>query len=236
MHPPALSLPLITLVLGIAGYALFSIFKPVTKPIVFVGSQQSTIDFVDLSQDSVGSDQALLQDSAPLFLPTRWNASTSPKGELGDEIINVSIHPPELHATVSQFFEEGPTLAFARQPSPVFSEGLPTPFSTLGTASGEPMNRMENNASNGTMVIRRVGFAESLHLSLPNKLLSSSKTGIWSPVEFFCTVENLTSMGSPSQTKFSGINDLDAALSHFAKQQVSENGLPAGFYRITAYP
>ena len=236
MHPPSPSLPLIALVLGVAGYVLFSIFKPVTKPFVSADSQQSAIDFVDLSQNSVRSDQALLQDSAPLFLPTRWNASTSPQGELGDEIINVSIHPPELHASVSRFFEEGPTLAFARQPSPVFSEGLATPFSTLGTASDEPVNRIENNASSGTMVIRRVGFAESLHLSLPNELLSSSKTGIWSPVEFFCTVENLTSMGSPSQTKFSGINDLDAALSHFAKQQVSDSGLPAGFYRITAFP
>ena len=230
---PTISLPLITLILGISGYVLFSKLNPVGKPFSPKKSVKPSIDYVDLSKSAVMADQALLEDSAPLFLPTRWNASTSPEANLGDKITGISIHPPELHAVNSTFFK-GPQLDFGPQPPRVLSKGLTATFSTLGLA--KEITRSSNASGEGVMEIQRMGEEKIHEFPLPKKLLSESKVGFWSPVEFFCTVESLTAMGSPSQTKFSGINELDQALSRFAKQKVSESGLSSGFYRITAYP
>ena len=232
---PAISLPLITLILGVLGYVLFSNLNPVDKPFSPREVLKPSIDYIDLSRSDIRADQALLEDSAPLFLPTRWNASTSPEAGLGDDVIGISIHPPELHAVNSPFFGEGPKLDFGTQPPPVFSDGLAATFSTLGLARENSVVQSETSRG-GVMVITRMGDNTVREFPLPNEVLSESKVGIWSPVEFFCTIENLTAMGSPSQTKFSGINELDQALSRFAKQKVYESGLSSGFYRITAYP
>ena len=86
------------------------------------------------------------------------------------------------------------------------------------------------------MRITRMGDNTVREFPLPDEVLSESKVGIWSPVEFFCTVENLTVIGSPAQTKSSGINELDEALARFAQQKISNNGLSTGYYRISAYP
>ncbi len=230
---PAISLPLITLILGVSGYVLFSKFNPVGKPFSPKELAKPSIGYVDLSRSNVMADQALLEDSAPLFLPTRWNASTTPRATLDDKITGISNYPPELYAVNSTFFK-GPQLDFGPQPPRVLSKGLAATFSTLGLA--KEITENSNASGKGVMEIQRMGEEKIHEFPLPKKLMSESKVGFWSPVEFFCTVENLTAMGSPSQTKFSGINELDQALSRFAKQKVSESGLSSGFYRITAYP
>lgn len=87
------------------------------------------------------------------------------------------------------------------------------------------------------MTVVRVGMpTDASMFYLPTILLNKSKTGFWRPVEFFCSVENLTALGAPSQTKSSGNNDLDEALSDFARQAVSSSSLANGYYRITASP
>ena len=236
MRIPPLSLPLIALILGILGYAVFSSLHPVAKPVVFGKTPEPGIDYVDLSHVSVRSDQALLEDSAPLFLATPWNASFAPEDALSGDIVDISIYPPELHALTSPFFVEGPELAFARPPPRAISHGSNKPFTTLGLGKGRPAMK-KKPPNRGILMINRVGDPnEKYSFPLPAALLDKSKTGLWTPVEFFCTIENLTAIGSPAQTKSSGLSELDDALSRFAQQQASSNGLPAGYYRITAYP
>ena len=236
MRIPTLGLPLITLTLGVLGYAAFSSLNPVTKPIVTGKAPEPTIDYVDLSHASVRSDQALLEDSSPLFLATPWNASFSPEDALGGDIVDISIYPPELHALTSPFFVEGPVLAIATPPPRAISHGSSKPFTTLGLGK-KPSASTKQTSAKGVLIITRVGGGSEQYLfSLPVELLDKSKTGLWTPIEFFCTIQNLSVIGSPAQTKSSGTSELDEALSIFAKQKASNNGLPDGYYRITAYP
>ena len=238
MKTPSLGLPLIALTMGVLGYFAFSGFRPVTKPVLPSEIPKPNISFADLGRNTARSDQALLKDSAPLFLSTKWNASFSPKAALNDNIVAVSIFPPEVRALNSAFFIEGPKLPFATTPPRKVADGLDTRLSTFGRGGNRPIttgNPMQKKG--GILVISPMGITGTEHaFPLSDEVLRVSKTEIWSPVEFFCTVENLTAIGSPAQTKSSGINELDEALSRFAQQKISNNGLPTGYYRITAYP
>ncbi len=237
MKTPTLGLPLIALILGVLGYASFSGLHPVAKPVLPGKAPEPNINFTDLSRNTTRLDQALLEDSAPLFLATQWNASFSPGAALSGDIAEVSIYPPELRALNSAFFIEGPRHPFATMPSLGISDGLGTLFSTFGRGKDQTISTASPMPKRGTLVISRMGITGEKHsFKLIEEVLRLSKTGIWPPVEFFCTVENLTTMGSPALTKSSGINELDEALSRFAQQKISNNGLPTGYYRIIAYP
>lgn len=241
MKIPSPSLPLIVLPLGLIGYFAFTELRPVPKPIAQAEESNSTDQFINLfSQHPVLVAQALLEDSAPLFLPTKWNASTSPGAEQFRDLVIISSfikpEPPELYAMKSPLFINGPKLPFEPPRSNDISVWLRKPFSTFSIGK-EDSPMADINASGGLMVITRVGMVdERREIEIPMELLSESEKGNWTPVEFFHTVEHFTAMGEPIQTKFSGIKELDQALARFAKMQVSSSSLPTGYYRITAYP
>ena len=233
MKIPSLGLPVIVFALGILGYAAFSGLRPVVKPVFLAETPDSGIDFINLSSKKVQSDQALLEDSAPLFLPTRWNASASPR----TVHVGIPIYPPELHSKNSPLLVQGPKLPFAPPPSNNISDWLRTPFSTFSLGSNQTSPSGNSGYNAGMMVINRVGgVGDRQSFPIPAELLGKSKTGIWSPVEFFYTIENLTALGLPVQTRFSGAPELDEALSRFVQQKVSGNGFSSGYYHITAYP
>jgi len=235
MKTPSIGLPLIAIILGLLGYISFSGFRPVRKPVFSGETPKPNISFTDLSRNAARADQALLLDSAPLFLSTKWNASFSPKATLNHNIVDISIYPPELRALDTAFFIEGPVLPFATPPHRNLSDGVDKQFKTFGL--GKDRFLTTNTQKSGVMVVSRVGNNnEERVFPLTDEVLRVSKREIWSPVEFYCTVENLTAIGVPAQTKSSGINELDEALSRFAQQKISNNGLPTGYYRITAYP
>ena len=141
---PAISLPLITLILGVSGYVLFSNLNPVDKPFSPREMLKPSIDYIDLSRSAIRADQALLEDSAPLFLPTRWNASTSPSAGLGDEIIGI-LSDEELltdqqiaAGVVKQFIynQDQNTIVFTQiDPTHTNDQGDPAPFCQLATFS-----------------------------------------------------------------------------------------------------
>ncbi|MFP6854826.1 MAG: hypothetical protein VB980_03515, partial [Opitutales bacterium] len=134
MRLPSLGLPIITLSLGVLGYAGFSGFHLVPKPPLPQNPPISGIDFADLSHVSIRSEQAFLEDSAPLFLATKWNAAYSPQTALGSDIVKIPIHPPELYAPTSSFFANGPELTFAKPPPSTILHEPNKPFNTLGLA------------------------------------------------------------------------------------------------------
>ncbi|MEM8867504.1 MAG: hypothetical protein AAGC73_04480 [Verrucomicrobiota bacterium] len=71
----------VALSLGVAVHlAGFLIFRVVSNPLPTRSNQQPFVQFVSnerLSEDSQFEERAVLFDSAPLFLPTQWNAARS---------------------------------------------------------------------------------------------------------------------------------------------------------------
>ena len=234
ISPP--SLPLIVLALGLIVYFTFWELRLVPKPTAQSDESNSTIKLVNLSQHPALTDQALLEDSAPLFLPTKWNASISPGSKHFGDLVTITSFPPELSSESSAFFINGPQLPFPPPTSNDISVWLRKPFSTFSIGKDDSLAK-DTNASGGLMVITRVGtVGERREIAIPVELLAESEKGNWEPVEFFHTVEHFTAMGNPIQTKFSGIKELDQALARFAKLKVSSSSFAKGYYRITAYP
>jgi len=179
----------------------------------------------------------MLEDSTPLFLPTKFNASIPPTIAEGGDIINISIFDPELLGADSSFLVEGPEPSFATPVSNDISKWLNKPFSTFGFGE-QPTMDVNGTTPQGELVISLVGSEAaslSFRLELP-PIYDNNKTVLWSPVEFFCSVEKQTAVGWPLQTRSSGIRELDAVLANFARKKISGEGLATGYYRITAYP
>lgn len=232
-----IGLPLIAVTVGLAGIVAFSILRPVTKPFALESLPKPNIALVDLTRNSIQSDQAMLEDSAPLFLPTQFNASIPSTVTEGGDIINISVFDPELLGDGSSFLVGGPELPFITPTSLDISKWLDKPFSTFGLGRQQPMD-VNGTSLQGKLVISLVGKADegkSFFLELAPSY-DTYKTVLWSPVEFFCSVEKKTAVGWPLQTKSSGIPELDFVLASFARKKISDGGLSTGYYRITAYP
>ncbi|MFP6901474.1 MAG: hypothetical protein VCA36_11050 [Opitutales bacterium] len=237
MKSPPLGLPLIAVTVGVVGIVAFSILRPVTKPYALEDFPEPKVDLIDLTRNAIQADQAKLEDSAPLFLPTPFNASIPPTiAEVGD-IINIPVFDPELFGNDSSFLVGGPGLPFSAPVSKDISKWLKKPFSTFGLGRKQVMD-VNGTTSQGELVISLVGKineSKSIPLELP-PTYDNYRTVLWSPAEFFCSVEKQTAMGWPLQTKSSGIRELDEVLTSFVRKMISEEGLDTGYYRITAYP
>ena len=237
MKPFPIGLPLIAVTACFLGIVAFSILRPVTKPVALENLPEPNIDLVDLTRNSIQSDQAMLEDSTPLFLPTKFNASIPPTVAEGGEIINISTFDPELLGADSSFLVGGPEPPFSNPPSKDISKWLDKPFSTFGRGR-QPAMDVNGTAAQGEIVITLVGSEtenKSFPLELP-PIYDNYKTVLWSPVEFFCSVEKQTALGLPLLTRSSGIRELDIVLASFAREKISEGSLGTGYYRITAYP
>lgn len=179
-------------------------------------------------------EQALLFDSTPLFLPTRWNAVSNPvvrglsrrpgdlfpaySPELSLENIEIGSTRMDASATAPidgvREFDAAPFHAFRGVPArAVRLSGRTAHFQVLAAASGEEV------------------FSVDIDDSLPDG------GQLWGPAVFGVQITPLGLTGSPVLLEGSGIEEIDAFFSRQLRDRILTGRLPEpGYYRVLVGP
>ena len=182
-------------------------------------------------------EQAMLRDSEPLFLPTRWNNS-----------------------------QALPTPALTRRPADLFAPYPPrwsyaeTDFGLREEVFQAPVRTaMETYRQWNDPVVSRFGRGEEVVPALPERqarveLVSLSGEvlrsvdvrvddapaalrQLWLPVEFSLQVDSVGVIGEPIMLRGSGLEPVDRFLRRAIRGELLSRGLPPpGYYRILAGP
>lgn len=187
-------------------------------------------------QGNLLREQAYLQDSAPLFLPTRWNAASSPVVRaLEQRPVDLFEPFPARLSYQESDFRLG-TFAEVRQESPleslkVFRNRTHTFFGRGRVPQPELSPRFAlievRDPGDGRVVLSAPVPGEGAP-SLPNRL--------WRPMEFLLQVEAIGLVGQSVMLEGSGVEEVDQFLRRALRRVVSEQMLDIGYYRVTAGP
>ncbi|NDV62629.1 hypothetical protein G0Q06_09215 [Puniceicoccales bacterium CK1056] len=183
-------------------------------------------------------EQAFLQDSAPLFMPTKWNlvsqmddvASLREATEVFSQYEPILTLPDSSPATISlpPFGSAPPEIALPAGPAFYLSR--------FGRQPTAPLPSIVSETSLQSIPLgERVDH--SLRVSaLPDSLRQLSPEALWPPIRFYLHLVHEIPLGKPVISGSSGFTDWDQALQGYIGSLDYYRGLPSGYYRITVYP
>ena len=230
----------ISLLIGIAIHlAGFLIFRVVSNPLPHREETRPFVEYVSagsLANDEELEEQAALFDSAPLFIPTRWNASQS-------------IQFVQRAAVSGKFSEFEPeiNLLSALQPSslPVaqnFNVNKPidllnSRFWRFFSGFGQSADRIRELPSSLPVAqISVVGDFSNL-LSIPARFEYVTATAVPQPVVYYLRTTISRGVGSaPTLGQSSGNEAFDRAAGQWLVLPEVLGQLPRGYLSITIYP
>jgi hypothetical protein len=184
--------------------------------------------------DRVVTDESILLDPTPLFLPTKWNSTQrdlprreavgrfqgydTPKFTFAENELKLRLPPPiKVPASVAEAVAEdiraSPLVGFGRKDSTIEP---PPP---------------------------RGGFVEIVETRTGRKVLAQSistgpsGTAAWQPMEYLARIDAAGLVGRPVVTSRSGVDEVDAFFANYLVRtlRIGER-LEPGFYRISIGP
>jgi hypothetical protein len=192
-----------------------------------------------LSSDPVIRDQAILFDSAPLFMPSRWNAASQMSAVASlqeatevfspfDPVISLPQPPPELADPISQ---SAPSRQSLLPASPGFFLSLLDRQALAPTPS-----RSTTGAIAGAYPVSAQSGAVPLHIDLPPAVLADSPGALWEAAVFYVHILGGRVAGIPRMDRGSGFADWDQRLKEHMHTLTFYRHLADGYYRIMVYP
>jgi hypothetical protein len=221
---------MVMLVLRVEGPSVRDPF-PAQAPIHYVGGLGS------------GADPALIQraalsDSAPLFMPTKWNLVSQM-----DEVASLN--------EATEIFEPFSAILNLARSSPVQPVGtLPSgnvdrlrlpdsPAFFLSRFGQRERDSFIPEIAGPAFRASRVGMQAPLdpgNTPLPGGLVQQAPPGLWNPVQFFLQMENGVPLGLPMIAQSSGSVDWDQSLQGHFTSLAFYRELKDGYYQIWVYP
>lgn len=184
--------------------------------------------------DRVVTDESILLDPTPLFLPTKWNAAQR------------ILPPPEVGARFQGY--DTPKLTFAQNE---LKMGLPSPIKVPASVAeavqedvrGSPLVGFGRVDANPAPLKPRGAFVEVLSARTGQKVLTDTVltpppgSAVWQPLEYVIRVNAAGLVGRPMVTIRSGVDDVDAFFANYLIRnlRIGER-LDPGFYRISIGP
>lgn len=195
------------------------------------------VSSVTLASDLALQEQAELMDSAPLFIPTRWNASQEVAALTRDRLgQRFAPFEPQIDL-LAALQPEGVSLAAARE--------VQTPLDLLGLrywsifkdfgASDRALEPFVDAAPMAEVLqLDRGASAQPVILAVDAPELSALRAD--APVELQVRVSGEgRSLGAALLVKSSGSEAFDRAARDWLQQQVSLGQLPAGYLWVRVY-
>lgn len=232
-----------TILLVVTGAVLLHVAGLILFHAESVGSRQREAERADVSLMPQGGaeehslalrEQAVLLDSTPLFLPTRWNVVNEPavRGldrRPGDVF---SVYAPELSL---ENFEIGET--DLQETSPATLDGLrhieAAPFHAFRGVPKSPAPLSERTVK-FQVVLPATGeevFSVSLDEPLP------ARGQLWGPAVFGVQVTTLGLAGAPVLLEGSGVEEVDSFFNQRLRESIFTKRLPEpGYYRVLVGP
>lgn len=181
-------------------------------------------------------EQAILEDSAPLFLPTRWNSASAITVEALDQRL------PELFSLFPVRFSYGEA-DFGQGAIQIRNPVLNTStLTTLDRSSRLPFGQEDTEEPT---LGKRFAVVEAVRPGSRELMLSETVDGkeapatggqIWAPMEFLLHIENVGLIGDPVLLRGSGVEEIDSYLREATMELLHERMPTSGYFQITAGP
>lgn len=234
-------LALVAIAGGVAVHVVALLVFRVPLPPSPVGEEPRP--FVQLAQTGEGAEaavlaaEALLFDSAPLFLPSPLNA-----GGTFDDVARL-----EDKANLFGRFE--PAVALTSVPlERLPGAGLPGAQEEADWLEGPPLvrptarfgetRRVEapHLGEPAVLVEGLDGSPVQLRLALPQEFVANLPTGLWQPARFLVHVSVYGSLGLPVLERSSTVPALDELFRAYLNGEAFSRAVPRGYFRVTIYP
>ncbi len=180
-------------------------------------------------------EQSILQDSAPLFLPTRWNSAAFPAVQALEQ------RPPELFDLFPARFSYGEA-DFGQGAIKMSEPALNvTTVGAMEVRRRIPFGRVDAEIPElaerfAVVEVARAG-GEALVYSETVGMDGAPAAGqLWAPVEFLAHVENIGRVGELVLLRGSGVDEIDRFLREAVLAMLQERMLETGYYRVTSGP
>ncbi len=180
-------------------------------------------------------DQALLLDSAPLFLPTPW--STAPAVQESVETLPdpnlFEAFPDEVTLAVENMRPNGP-VAGPTQRIDILQYGALDPVTGLGQGQDDVRPLPARSAS---FEIRRMESGSLVASGDINGAAALTQAPLlWQPAQFLVRVTPEGVMGLPLMAQGSGSDAIDDVLRGLVAASPRLDSLPPGYYSVTVGP
>lgn len=231
----------IAIIIGITihllGFLAFHVQAPSTESVKFSAPYVQYPSPEEKKSNQLLREQSELYDSAPLFLPTSWNYVTNVE-VFSLEVDNASLFPAYGEEwTISDEMLK-PNIGNGDSTIKRARDSLKYEYWDLFSSFGE-----EKQADNGMPV--RTGFVEVYDM-LDNEIVRSEtlrddidelkELPLWTPLEFFITIDKLGPIGEPMLLKGSGSETIDAILQDYILEPVFGARLQPGYYKVSIGP
>jgi hypothetical protein len=238
MSPVLLLALLVGVIVHLTG---FLIFRVNTSQLPSRESQPALVQYVSavsLAQDLALRELADLMDSAPLFIPTHWNAAQAS--------IAVPIDP---FSPIFPLFEPQIDLLGALKPealdlaleqavdSPADLLGMPfwQLFEGFATLAANPVALSEPKAFAEVLPISSAGIDAPLYIRINPRELNT--VGALGPAHYYLRMGgDGRLLGKPILYESSGSKTFDAAVAQWLQLDTSLGQLPAGYLSLRLYP
>ncbi len=201
--------------------------------------QQAPVNYIGKVSDDSGPalfESAALNDSAPLFMPTRWNLVSEMSGVASLKEATEIFQPFPAALRLNSASPDPPVDQAAALT--VTSPELPSGPAFVLARYGRTASTIPSLQSRGpSFSLSGTGLPETASdRALPENLRSAAPNSLWSPVQVFLQLENGIPVGLPLVGRSSGFRDWDQALQrHFAALGFYRR-LEDGYYQIWVYP
>lgn len=217
----------------------FLAFRVIAEPTYEPALQKPFVKLLPGSAETAGrlNESALLSDSEPLFLPTRWNAAASPvlTSTTANQTSPFDAFPAEIEMgtnEVGAMFSarpvtpDSPISGLELNPGSVFSSfGLDVPLDVGKRVSGIKIE--VHDYITGEIQLSDTLSADGLAVELPSE---------WRFVEFRVSVDPLGYVGRPVLVDGTGNESVDRALGDFLHSTAVASKLQPGYYRMLLGP
>ena len=183
-------------------------------------------------------EQAALMDSAPLFMPTRWN-QVSQMGDVASLREATEIFEPfapQLHLPAARPGFPGPALDPSELMEPELPEGPAFTLSRFGrTRSIAPPGRSPGPSVRIEPISGPAASGQPT-ASLPPEIISRAPPALWTPARFHLQLVEGVPVGVPLLSQSTGFADWDEALQGFLGSLDFYRNMADGYYRLSVFP
>jgi hypothetical protein len=234
-------------VLGVAVHAVVFLFIPVQFPEPTGSRPQPTVagfgGGLASALDPVLQERASLQDTAALFMPTRWSQASRMESvaSLKQATEVFTVYPPVLSLAMDPIDPE----AFGRVPTAIQINGLPSAELGLSRYGREDAPELSRRAAGPWMELTRFPGGTSrlitppediIRLVMPPAFADQAPGDLWAPFEAHVHLLGGNLVGPPMLAGTSGYPDWDSALLAHLRSVAFHGQLPDGYYRILIKP
>jgi hypothetical protein len=222
----------------LAVLTVIQIEPPVSREPFEASSEVRYVGNLDREVAPAILQQAALFDSAPLFMPTRWNPASevSEVASLREATEIFDRFPAELRLPRRRPGFPGQALATTGGSGPELPGGPAFVLGRFGRQTIDPEVALSPGA---TLAIRRLDAEGGLDRSggpIPAALQALSPPALWTPAQFYLQITEGVPVGLPVLAQSSGFADWDKAIQGFVSSLGFYRQLEDGYYHLWVYP